>query len=312
MSFRDRMKKKRKDLQKRHNEQSKKNAGGRFPTIFDKSKIPPGVDFYRVTEGEHIIDILPWVAGSNMPLGEDNEPITEEGGIEYVLDLWVHTNIGAMGNPYVCPYENFGEPCPICEYLKEERREKHIWNKLRARRRVVYLIWAHTNRDQEKKGVQILEVSHFFMEEKIAEIAKLPRGGGSIVFSDPDEGKSIMWTRKGTGQDNTQYLGHRLIDREVEIPDKILDSGFALDEVVKMRPTYDEINKDFRGTLKSIGVDDAEEEEFDPIESSTGDDVPLDLGEKKPRKKKVVRKVVKKPTGKKVVRKPVRRKRVKR
>lgn len=280
MGFRDRMKKKSggKRLQERHNTGTK-TTGGRFPTIFNKDAIPEGVEFWRCDEGAHLVDIIPFEAGKDMPFGNDDHPITDQGELDYVLDIFVHANIGNMNKPYVCPYENFGLPCPICEFIKANRLEKEDWRLLAAKHRVIYLLWVHDTREQEKKGVQIFEASHFFMEEKIEEIARLPRGGGFENFSHPDRGKSLAWTRKGKGMTNTQYLGHRFIEREEPIPDSILDQTFPLDSVVNMHPSYEEIEKEFKGTLKKMKLlvdDDVDESPFssDP-EDSTGDDVPM-------------------------------------
>lgn len=200
-----------------------------------------------------------------MPLDVDNMVVTEEGNFDYVLDLYVHQNIGKMKVPFVCPYENFGKPCPICEYIKANRLPKDQWSKLRPKRRAIYLIWDRTTAEMEKKGIQIFDSAHFFMEEKLEEIAKQPRGGGYITFSDPDEGQSICWTRKGSGQENTQYLGHRFIEREAPIPDRILESTFALDQVINMHPEYKEIEKAFKATSLPAGDEN--------------DDAPFDKGE---------------------------------
>ena len=245
MGFRERMKKKKKSLKKRHNAPPKQS--GRFPTFFKKDMIPAGMGFFVSKEGEHIIDIIPFKAGPDMPFGEDDSPITEEGELDYILDLEVHMNVGSMKVPFVCPYENFGLPCPICEYMKASGRlEKDEWVALKTKRRAVYLVWVHDSIEEEKKGLQIFHASHFLMEEKLEEIAKIPRGGGYIEFSDYDDGMSIAWTHKGIKRD-TRYLGHKLIDRERKIPDKLLDRSFALDQIVHMHPSYNEIEKAFNG-----------------------------------------------------------------
>ncbi len=260
-SFRDRMKKKKGGLTKRHNKVSKP-TGGRYPTVFNKAEIPDGVSFFSCKEGQHIVDILPWEAGPDMPLDEDGgAPVTAEGDFDYVLDLFVHQNVGKMNLPFVCPYENFGLPCPICEYIKANRLPKPEWSKVRPKRRSIYLIWDRSTPENEKKGIQIFDSAHFFMEEKLEEIAKLPRGGGYITFSHPDEGMSVCWTRKGSGQENTQYLGHKFIDREAPIPDRILDQAFALDQVINMKPTYEEIEKAFN-SAKQVSTDNEEDEPF--------------------------------------------------
>jgi hypothetical protein len=283
MGFRDRMRKKNggKTLQKRHNAGTKKTGGGRFPTIFDKEKVPEGVEFWKCREGKHLVDFIPFEVGPDMPFDERMKPITEEGYPDYVLDLFVHQNVGNMNKPYVCPYENFGEPCPICEFIKANRLDKEDWKKLVAKHRVVYLVWVHDTKEEEKKGVQIFEASHFFMEEKIEEIAELPRGGGFVKFSCQDTGKSLAWTRKGSGMENTQFLGHRFVDRDEPIPDRILDQTFPLDSIVNMHPEYEEIEREFKGTLKKMNL--LEEDETDEVPFDNSDE---DSSEEKPVEKK--------------------------
>ena len=116
MSFRDRFKNKKGSLGKQHVVQNNtKDSKSRIPSIILKDKLPAGVELWQCKEGDHLLDIIPWPAGPDMPLGEEGAPKIEEGELSYVLDLRVHQNIGSMKVPFVCPYENFGEPCPICE-----------------------------------------------------------------------------------------------------------------------------------------------------------------------------------------------------
>lgn len=290
MGFRDRMRRKKKTggrgLQGRHNTGTK-STGSRYPTIFNKEAVPEGVEFWKCLEGDHLVDIIPFEAGPDMPFDDKMQPISEEGDFDYVLDLFVHANMGNMKVPYVCPYENFGLPCPVCEFIKANRLEKEIWKKLAVKHRVIYFLWVHDSRKEEKKGVQIFEASHFFMEQNIASIAKSPKTGGYEKFSCPDKGKSLAWTREGSGLENTKYLGHRFIERDTPIPDKIVDSTFALDSIVNMHPEYDVIDKSFKETLKILKLDTGEEEEQEvPFED---DDIPDDhitIPKKKKRRKK--------------------------
>lgn len=318
MGFRDRMKKNKgaKSLGRRHQAGTKTTGGGRFPTIFLKDKVPEGVEFWFCKEGEHIVDIIPFEAGPDMPLDERLQPVTPEGHLDYVLDLFVHTNVGEMLKPYVCPYENFGLPCPICEFMKATKLDKEDWKKLVAKHRVVYFLWVHDSREEEKKGIQIHEASHYFMEANIEAISKLPKGGGFVKFSNPDSGKSLAWERKGAGMTNTDHIGHRLIERESPIPDKILDMTFPLDSVINMHPEYEEIEKEFRGTLKKMkllpGDVDGEEDDKDPWENEDdgGDDIDDSKFESESKKKTRKRTTDRKPSsGKKVRRKKRVRKR---
>jgi hypothetical protein len=297
MGFRQRTKKKRANLQSRHKEQTvNKDNKGRFPSVIMKDKLPAGVETWHCKEGEHTADIIPWEAGSDMPLSERGTPIAEEGDLDYVLDIAMHTNVGSMKVPYVCPYENFGEPCPICEYIKSHELDKEVWKVLKAKRRVFYLVWVHDTRETERKGVMLWEISHYAMEEKLAEIAKIPKGGGAVAFSDHESGKIVAWTRKGSGMTNTQYLGHKFIDRDMPIPDKILDQTFPVDQVIDMRPAYEDIEKAFKGQLAKLdaGVSPTDDagSNFDKDEKP-----PMwqdDYDEEEPEKKKTLKKTLKK------------------
>jgi len=313
MSFRDRFKNKKASLGKQHVTQTQnKDSRGRFPSIIKKDALPAGVEVWMCKEGDHYLDILPFEAGPDFPLDPNTgQPVIEEGELAYVLDVWVHQNVGSMKLQFVCPYENFGLPCPICEFMKDNDLTKEDWSNLRAKRRVFYEIWLHDSRETEKKGVMLWEMSHYSMEEKLAAIAALPKGGGAIRFSDFDDGKTVGFSRKGSGATNTQYLGHRFLDRESKIPDKLLDMTFHLDQMIKMHPAYEEIEEAFKGQKGKIGTkEEAEnagasfsggssmqkEEEIPDWmkeDSDTGADVPLDVGnEKKEEKKAAPRRVV--------------------
>jgi hypothetical protein len=145
--------------------------------------------------------------------------------------------------------------------MKASRLPKEEWAQIRAKRRSIYLIWDRKDAKSEKKGVQIFDAAHFFMEEKLEEIAKLPRGGGYIMFSDPDEGKHVAWTRKGSGAKDTRYIGHKFVDRERPIPDSILEKTFSLDTVVNMHPSYEEIEKAFYGNKEKESSEDETEKD---------------------------------------------------
>jgi len=250
-SFRERMKKQKDQFKKTVSNPAASGLAS-YPTIFVKSKIPNGVTFFKPKEKTYIIDILPWECGPDMPLDNEGAPIANEGDFVDFLDVAVHQNIGVRNEPFVCPQINFGEPCPICEHIAMERLEKEIWSRVKAKRKAIYLIWDRTDVKTESSGIQIMEQAYFFMEEKLREISVSPIDGGKTYYSDPDEGKHVCFTRKGSGLNDTSYIGHRFIDREAKIPEKILNQTFSLDQVIKMRPTYEEIEKAFKSGTKGI------------------------------------------------------------
>jgi len=259
MSYRDMLKKKKKDLVKRHEESYKRKDGMQFGTIFQN--VPEGLPFWKCGEARHEIDVIPWVAG-------DNVPMVAPGEACYVLDLWVHQRVGATNDPYVCPSKNFKKPCPMCEYLEDQRQKgirlsKEEYSQVAAKRRTIYLVWVHDDVTQEDKGIQLWEISHFFFEMNVAEIAKeAPEDGGMNIWTDLDDGKSVMFTRKGSGKDNTKYFGHKFVDRRKVIPDNLLEpfKDFRMDDIINMHPSYDEIKQAFYGG-EDEGSDAAAEEQ---------------------------------------------------
>ncbi len=240
--------------------ESKDDQGGSFGNVFVKGNLPEGMQYWRPDKNDHIIDIIPFVAGKN-------HPNVTAGELAYVVDMWVHRNVGSMQEQYVCPAKNYKMPCPICEYISKERLPKPEWDKHRAYRRTAYLIWVRDEGDEQAKGIQIFEVSHFFFEKEIDDRAKKKRGGGYVVFADPDDGKSISFSVKssgsyidagGTKRESIDFVGHQFEDRDDPIPDEILDTSFCLDDAILTKPDYDEMSKSFHGG------DTEKEEELPP------------------------------------------------
>lgn len=257
MSFRSKFKLKEKSLSRQHKVQiANKDLSGAYPTVVMKDKLPAGIEMWKCSTNDHIIDILPFPAGPDFPIDPSTKvKIINEGDFVYVLDLAIHKNVGPMKLPFVCPTENYGLPCPICEYMSEVRLEKDDWKNIKAKRTTFYLIWVHDSRETEKKGIYLWEASHFIFEEKLNVIAKIPKGGGAINFAHPDTGKSIAFTKEGKGGSNVSYLGHRLIDREMTIPDKLLDMTFSVDTIINTHPPYEEIEKAFHAQKAKLSKD---------------------------------------------------------
>lgn len=234
---------------------SRRDDSGGIKTYLDSDKISE-IPTWWAGKGDHIIDIIPYFAGENDPRNKAGEPA-------YVLDIEVHRQVGPMEEMIVCP-EQYGKPCPICEESRKKNREGADWKTvvkpLKASRRAVYNVIVRDQGEGEKKGVQLLEIAHWFMEKHLAKIAKDPRGGGFTVFSDPDEGKSISFERTGVGMENTGYSGHRFVDRPEAISDEELEAAHCLDELLDIK-TYDEIHSIFWGTKEESASDDNGEEQ---------------------------------------------------
>lgn len=259
--FRDRAVEDNEQLQKDYEESydTRDDRGFALGSFFDLELIKQlGVEIWRPDVGEHYLDVIPFYAGRQ-------HPAKAEGQLTYKVDFWGHQRIGPMNEFFVCKANTWKRPDPICTWMKQNYIEdKKQYSAIKPSRRCAYLVWVHDNAEMEKKGIMIFEVSHFFFEKKVAEIAKKPRGGGFIDWTHYDVGKHVYWNinktgsyedASGTKRDSIEYTGFQLIERDTpKIPDYILEQSFALDEVIKMNPTDEEIKIAFFGSAKEPEV----------------------------------------------------------
>ena len=80
----DRRKMMREELAARQAESyASRESSGKFKSIFEKKS----VGFWKCSEDEHFIDIIPFTAGKN-------NPNVKPGKAAFVLDLYVHQKVG--------------------------------------------------------------------------------------------------------------------------------------------------------------------------------------------------------------------------
>lgn len=268
-------------LSKRHQQQvSNKDHRGtsRKNTLIDYANLPEGFNIWYAKEGSHLIDIIPFFAGPDMPMkkGAGDPAPTEEGEPDYLVDIEVHTRIGEPQTDFVCPNANFGLPCPICSFITANRLEKEDWKKVKTTRRVFYFVWVHDTPEEEAKGLQIWPVAHFIMEHKLDALTKLPQGGGIRVFSHPTNGFNISFEVQKDGN-KLNYIGHGLWPRNRPIPKKLLERAFPLDSIIKMHPKFEEIEAAFNGMAQTLGADE-QQAQGGLLPPRMEDDVPLGTG----------------------------------
>jgi hypothetical protein len=245
------------ELQKRVKESHDTKDQGLFGgSIF---KADANLPMWKCTEGKHYIDVIPYIAGPN-------HPRVKEGRVAHNLDIWVHYQIGPNNLPFVCLAKNYNQPCPICDYRKElegsEQADEDVLKSFLPKRRTIYNIVVYDNNKEEEKGIQVWDVSHFFFEQKIASIAERPRQGGFVNWPDPDDGKQVMFERKGSGANNTQFLGHAFVDRDYTIDDEILKEAICLDDLIII-PDYEEVETILHGraAVKKEEIKEEKQEE---------------------------------------------------
>jgi hypothetical protein len=226
-----------------------KDSSGRFKGIFI-DELPEGAGMWKATEGEHILDLLPFKAGQLLVDSVLQPKVKKVGQWTYKLDVYVHPKVGPGQSDEICLAMVFEKPCPPCElrnllFEKEKltEAEQRVLDMNRPIRRCGYNIHCKDSQKEMDKGAQIWLIAHWFFENHIAELSQLPHGGGFILFSHPKEGKSIMFKRKGTGRDNTSYLGHRFLDRD-PLDEEILAKTHPLDSLVRVL-SYEEFFQKF-------------------------------------------------------------------
>lgn len=216
-----------------------KDSSGRFKTIFKDNN----ATMWKCGNGQHIIDIIPYLVGKF-------DPTREEGEGAYILDIWVHYGVGINEDAYVCMNltGDMGKKCPVCEHrakLERQGASKDEVKQFKSKRRALYNIVCYDSNKDEEAGVQVWDSPHYLTERQILEVARNPRTGRRIQYAHPDTGKSVAFNRTGE-KAMTRFEGLMLQDRDEPISDDILEAAHALDELIHW-PTYDEIADAFFG-----------------------------------------------------------------
>lgn len=191
-------------------------------------------------KGPHILDVVPFIAGKN-------HPNVAEGKATHNVDVFVHFGIGITESSYLCPGRMNRGDCPICEYQAELKKRKNydedFVKSFNAKRRVVYNVLVYDTLKDEDAGVMLWEASHHLSEKNIMAIARNNRTGAFVKWADPDEGKTIEFSREGSGA-LTRYVGFKFTDRGKgeEISDDILDDAIQIGDYLHFL-TYDELKK---------------------------------------------------------------------
>lgn len=253
--------------------QSKDSDNGGKVGVFDWKKIDTEISFFSPVEGRNRINIIPYeIKTKNHPLVKRGE--FEIGDLDYVLDFFVHRNVGPSESSVVCLKNTFGKPCPICEQsalLRKQGKEQEA-NELKPSRRVIY----NVQDLKEPEKVKVFETSHFLFEKELIDESR-DEEGGFVDFADPTDGKEIKFrcqeVQKGSMKFK-EYKSFSFEDRDEEIDDELLEQAVSFDEVIRI-PTYDEVQKILFGEedeieespkKKKVVEEDEKTDEDDEIE----------------------------------------------
>jgi len=218
--------------------------------------------FYKPKDGWNRINIIPFeIKSDNHPLVKSAE--MQIGDCDYMLDVWVHKNVGPTGVDCVCLKRNYNKHCPICEEAQKmkEQAKKKEYDELRAKRRAYYNVIDLKDDDQK---IQIFSVSHFLFEKELIEAARDDENGGEVIsFADISEGRVIKFkvtTESLNGQPMQKYKNFSFEEREEELDDSLIDDAISFDSIITVRDA---------DTLESLMFNGEDVDEEEPAEKKT-------------------------------------------
>ena len=258
-------------LKKRTKENHKnRNKGG----ITGKKAVDIPDDLrFKPEEGKNKIDIIPYVVAT------DHHPQRDEGykkgEIDYVLDYFEHSYVGATGDSFLCLKKTFGLPCPICEEQQRMRAsgkyDKEDIKELNPSRRVLYNV---IDKNDEDKGIQLFPVSHFLFEKELLEEAEAAEDE-IIIFADIEDGRTIFFRAvEDDSMDSSflRYKSFKFYERDEELDENLIEQAISLDELLII-PTYEEVKTAFESNSNDKMEDD--EAEDDEVEDDEVEEIPV-------------------------------------
>jgi hypothetical protein len=263
-----------KDRLKKDYESKDRGAGSR-PSAMDWKKIDD-VKFFKPKEGKNIIDIVPYIIKTK------NDPLVKTGDAKigdqsYMLDLFIHSNIGPTQASIICLKETFGKPCPICEQRQAFYNEskKTEAGALRAKRVCFYNVRPYEKRIVKDKEIweptdelMIWNISHFLFQKELIEEAKASSDDGGIIdFVDINDGKSISFraaeTESNINDKNVKFFEYKSFsfkNRKESLDESWLKRATQLDSLMILH-SYEEAKKILYGDDDEENIDNDEDED---------------------------------------------------
>lgn len=261
------MKKGKKNLKERYAKVKKGSSGLWY--IKDSTDLEEmGILSFKSKKGDNFLAFLP-----------QRDPAED-----YFNEIFVHYDVGASGQAFLCPKRMYEEDCPVCMYadtLKRAGEPKDIYRTFLPTTRFLFFIVDVTNSSETKKGIQIYDAPRTIMTGIIGQ-SELPRSSEVLDISDPLDGFNLVFRRTGMTQNNTKYEGFQREDRRKAIPQEFYDEVPSFDEVL--------VAPDIEAMEKALNVAPDDDEEYEaPRKVSKRKD--RDEEEEKPKRVSKARKV---------------------
>jgi hypothetical protein len=158
------------------------------------------------------------------------------GQWDYLLDVWVHRNLGPNKKDMLCPKSTYGKACPACEErqkLYDEGRDEEA-KAFTPSRRAIYNVQL-IGRNGPEEAPMLFATSHqCFNKELIEESVASSKGPVPVPFASigPD-GKVVSFrvSEKALGSNKfCEAKSFQFLDRDEEISDEVLEQCESLDE----------------------------------------------------------------------------------
>lgn len=189
------------------------------------------------------------------------------GQWDYLLDVWVHRNMGPNKKDMLCPKSTYGKACPACEErqkLYDEGRDEEA-KAFTPSRRAIYNVQL-IGRNGPEDTPMIFATSHqCFNKELIEEATASSKGPVPIPFASigPD-GKVVSFrvSEKALGSNKfCEAKSFQFLDRDEEISDEVLEQCVSLDECLIV-PTTKQILDAMYGNDEDDSVGQAPEQDM--------------------------------------------------
>lgn len=261
MSMRDRVRQK--AQQKR--DSSSFSSYLRFPEGADKSLFKPKKEV-------HYLDVIPYIISdehhpdvqSDLAAGfkKDDPDRLQPGSQWHSRRFFVHRNVGSENKAYLCPLQNQGKPCPICEYSKARKEEGADYEELKQFRPKERWLLNVIDIKSEDKKIMVWDVSDFpFGQKLVKELTQEDEDYGNFAELEDGLTMKLRFENKKFGK-NTYMEVDKLdfIERKKGYKESIIDKAFDLDQLL-VYSSYATIESAFlMGEAQEEPEDDEKEE----------------------------------------------------
>jgi len=168
-----------------------------------------GMKQYKAKQATNFLSIIP----------------PEDATKYFGLKVFIHFDIGANHDAYLCPKMMKGEKCILCErreQLKTQEADKELLKAFSCfPPRYLFIVVDRASKETEAIGPQLYDASQGINDE-ILGLSKDRRTGEVIDISDIDNGRMLVFDRTGKGATSTRYSAFEL-EKQDPIPDEWLD-----------------------------------------------------------------------------------------